>query len=211
MPMPRQSEPRGARHAALLLHAMAAADRDWMLDALPQQERAELIPLLAELEALGIERDPTLIDAVTSDEGLAATPTQAAEGVSGGERPTAVSDEAMLWSLDPQEVSALAELLRIEPAGLVAEFLAVANWPWRDALLANLEPVQRRKIDGHRATMDAAASTPPALRTALIAMIATRLRERPIADETPSLSPWRRLQQSFANVTQGGRFRGTGR
>ncbi|MGJ7502496.1 hypothetical protein ACSFBF_19210 [Variovorax sp. ZT5P49] len=199
--MPRQSEPRGVRHAALLLHAMAPADRSWMLDALPQQERAELAPLLEELEALGIERDPALIDAATSGDELAAP---AYEIVVGTPRPAATSDEAMLHALDVEQVPTLADIFRTEPAGLVAELLSLADWPWREALLQAMEPVQRRKIEAHLAATTPASQTPPGLRAALISMVAARLRGRPSADG-PSSSRWRKLRHSLVNAIQGAR------
>lgn len=205
MPMSRSSEPRGTRHAALLLHAMAPADRNWMLDALPQQDRAELVPLLAELEALGIERDPALIDAATSSDELVAPAISPADDVADdARRPIAMSDEAMLHALDAEQVSALADILRTEPAGLVVEWLGLADWPWREALLQAMEPLQRRKIEACLAAAKPAMQTPPGLRAALISMVAAQLRRRPSVD-APSSSPWRKLRHSFANAFQGTR------
>ncbi len=208
MSMPRPSEPRGARHAALLLHAMAPADRNWMLDVLPHQERAALVPLLAELEALGIERDSALIDAATSGEEFAAPAAlQANEVVSGMPHSAVRPDEAMLRSLDAEQVSVLAGLLWIEPAGLIAEFLGVADWPWHEALLEAMGPMQRRKIEAHLATMGTAASMPPGLRAALISMVVARLRGRPM-DGTPASTPWRKLRHSFVSAFRGGWLQG---
>lgn len=212
MAMPPSSEARGARHAALLLHAMAPADRNWMLDALPQEERADLVPLLAELEALGIERDPALIDAATSGDGFAA-PAAVSPGhglAHGAQSPLPASDEAMLQALDDEQVSALAEILRIEPVGLIAEWLKLVDWSWHASFLQALEHVQRRKIEAHLAAMTTSAQTPPALRAALISMVAARLRGRPPVDVPPT--PWRKLRHSLANAFQGTRRRaGAGR
>lgn len=206
----RSSEPRGARHAALLLHAMAPADRNWMLDALPPQERAELVPLLAELETLGIERDPALIDAATSgSEAGEPSSSLSFHGIDEAQYPAAMSDEAMLRALDARQVLALAEVFRTEPAGLVAEWLSIADWPWRDGLLQAMELVQRRKVEALLAAMHSAAQTPPGLRAALISMVAARLRGRPLADEPPS-SAWLRFRHSLVNAFQGAR-RGAGR
>lgn len=207
MAMPPSSEARGARHAALLLHAMSPADRKWMLDALPQEERADLVPLLAELEALGIEQDPALIDAATSDDSFTApaaiSPGHGLDHVAHSLLPE--SDEAMLQALDDEQVSALTEILRIEPVGLIAEWLKLADWPWRKSFLQALEHVQRRKIEAHLAAMTSSAQTPPALREALISMVADRLRGRPPADVPPT--PWRKLRHSLANAFQATRRR----
>lgn len=207
--MSRSSEPRGARHAALLLHAMAPADRNWMLDALPPQERAELVPLLAELEALGIERDPALIDAATSEGEFGESPPPLHGIGDDAPRPEPMSDEAMLRALDAGQVLALAEILRAEPAGLVAEWLDIAHWPWRDALLQAMEPLQRRKVEAQLATVPPAAQTPPGLRAALISMVAAKLRGHSLADEPPS-STWLRLRHSLVGAFQGA-WRGAGR
>lgn len=46
------------RRCALMLHAVAAVDRDWVLSQLDARRRTELEPLLAELHTLGIAPDP---------------------------------------------------------------------------------------------------------------------------------------------------------
>ena len=195
IPMPDPSEPaRGARHAALLLHAMAPADRDWMLRTLPPRERAELEPLLAELEALGIERDPALIEAATTGSAQDRFDVQTPP-------PVAMSDETMLHALDDERVAVLARMLRAEPAGLVAEWLNLAAWPWRDAVLQAMEPMQRRRIEAHLAGMPVGSSTPPALRAMLVSTIADRLREPPLHEEPPATA-WHRLRHSLAAVFQ---------
>jgi hypothetical protein len=50
--------PAGERHAALALHSMAAADRDWMLQQLGAERRAVIEPLLSELRELGVAAQP---------------------------------------------------------------------------------------------------------------------------------------------------------
>lgn len=205
MSMPHPSESHGVRHAALLLHAMAPADRSWMLDALPQQERAELVPLLAELEALGIERDPALIDAATSDDELAAPVVSLAHDVGNNtQRPIAMSDEAMLHALTAEQMPALADILRTEPASLVAEWLLLADWPWREALLQAMEPMQRRKVEVHLVGMPPMGQTPPGLRAALVSLVAARLRAQPLVD-APTPTPWHKLRRSFVDAFQGRR------
>jgi hypothetical protein len=44
----------GQRRAALTLHALAAPDREWLLEQLPATDRTALRGLLAELRELGI-------------------------------------------------------------------------------------------------------------------------------------------------------------
>lgn len=170
------SESGGARHAALLLHAMAPVDRQWVLDALPSSERQPLAALLAELEALGIERDPGLVAEATAD--AASTATAAAHRIDDTWLETPMSDEAMLQQLNPARVEMLAKQLQGEPAGLVVALLRAGNWSWHGTLLQALEPVQRRRVEAALAERATHATTPPALRAALIASTASRLREQ---------------------------------
>jgi hypothetical protein len=51
----------GRRRAALTLHALAAQDREWLLDQLPATDRTALNSLLAELQELGIPADADVI------------------------------------------------------------------------------------------------------------------------------------------------------
>lgn len=197
-------ESRGARHAALLLHAMSPEDRSWMLEALPASERADLMPLLAELEALGIETDPALIDDATAGAPSAAMPEQEFAAVA--PQPFPVSDEAMLHALDDNQVRELVACLRTEPVGLVAECLRLADWPWREDLLAALEPGQRRRIEASLSATAPGFQTPPGMRAALISTVAARLRERPVG-EAPAAAPWHRLRHSFRQVFRGASLR----
>lgn len=185
-------ETGGARHAALLLHAMAPADRAWMLDALAPSEREGLLGLLAELEALGMERDPTLIAEAT-----AAAPQPLSLSLS-----LSLSDEAMLLALQGSQVHELVECLRAEPSSLIARWLHLADWPWREELLAALEPAQRRRVDAALSAMSAEDSTPPAMRAALIEAVATQVRG-PAAARGSAGRPWRKLKHSFDRLFRG--------
>jgi CHAD domain-containing protein len=51
----------GQRRAALTLHALAAPDREWLLEQLPATDRTALRGLLAELRELGIPADADVI------------------------------------------------------------------------------------------------------------------------------------------------------
>lgn len=177
------SESGGARHAALLLHAMAQADREWVLDALPPAQRQPLTALLAELEALGIERDPGLVAEATAHAASAAT--AAAQRIDDAWLETPMSDEAMLQQLSAARVEILAKQLQSEPAGLVAALLRAATWSWHGTLLQALEPVQRRRVEAALAERAAHVTTPPALRAALIASTASRLREQTLESPHP--------------------------
>lgn len=197
-------ESRGARHAALLLHAMSPEDRSWMLEALPVSERAGLVPLLAELEALGIERDPALIDDATAGAPSAAMPEQDSAAMALPRLP--VSDEAMLHALDGNQVRELVACLRTEPVGLITEWLRLADWPWREDLLAALEPGQRRRIEGKLSATEPGFQAPPGMRAAMISAVAARLQERPVG-KTPAAAPWHKLKHSLSRMFRGGSSR----
>ncbi|TWD85735.1 hypothetical protein FB547_105247 [Variovorax beijingensis] len=197
-------ESHGARHAALLLHAMSSEDRSWMLEALPASERADLVPLLEELEALGIERDPALIGDATAGVPYAALPEQDFAALA--PQPFPVSDEAMLHALDDEQVRELVACLRTEPAGFIVEWLRLADWPWREDLLAALEPAQRRRIEAGLTATVPGFQTPPGMRAALIAAVAARLLERPVAQAT-AVAPWAKLKRSFNQVFRGASLR----
>jgi hypothetical protein len=183
------AESGGARHAALLLHAMAPADRAWMLEALPATQRDELQQLVAELETLGIASDPELIANATASIGRHAQPQR-----------VPMSDEEMLHALDDAQLSAMVRMMRAEPIGLIVQWLRLADWPWRDRLFDALEPGHRRRVEA-ALSVAAPPPAPPALRAALIAAVAVRVRGDASADAP--LRPWRELKQSFHRVFQG--------
>lgn len=148
---PPRVAPESLRHAALVLHGMSEEDRDWVLAALPARERERLLPLLVELQEIGVTRDPTVLDQLIERPG-----SQARKGTT-----------APLDSLDRQSVASLARLLNAEPPQLVACFLALRDWSWQARLARLLEPSRRR------------ASRPsqlaPALQDALLAAVGRQL------------------------------------
>jgi len=197
--------PRGMRHAALLLHAMSPADRDWMLGELPAPERANLLLLLAELEALGIDSDPSLIDDAIS--GAAPTLSSPATPSAAEERSSPISAEAALHALDAQQVRTLAECLKLEPPGLVCELLRLADWPWREDLLAGLELAQRRKIEAGLSETPLGHQVAPGVRSLLISSVSARLRERSVGN-SGGLSAWSRFSQPMRQALSGISLRG---
>lgn len=59
----------GERRAALALHAVAPADRRWLLERLDGAQRERLQALLTELDSLGIRFDPADMEALAGDPG----------------------------------------------------------------------------------------------------------------------------------------------
>lgn len=113
----------GARRAALLLHAMQPADRQWLLAALPPQQGRALEDMLSELRALGIPPDRALLQPLAETRG-----------------PTAAERLARLAPLQRQW---LAQRLQDEGPEFAGRLLA--GQPWSGALLADCEEGFHRK------------------------------------------------------------------
>lgn len=104
----------GTRRAALLLHALPPPDRQWLLGSLPAAQRTALQSLLQELQTLGIEPDPGML-----------------------QRSLAPASHP-LQELQPWQVAYLARWLAAQPALVTVRLLAAHAWQWQGALLAQL-------------------------------------------------------------------------
>jgi len=125
--------PQELRRAALMLHALLPQDRQWLLERLSPERRAQLGALLAELAELGIPRDERLV----RDALAIARPASPI---------TAEASDA--WAtLACQSAGAISTLLEGEPAGLVARLLAMRTWPWADALMQSYDAARRRRVE----------------------------------------------------------------
>lgn len=107
----------GHRQAAVALHALGDADRAAILTHLPAPDQAVLRDYLDELQALGFQSDGAGLSAPD------ATPA----------------------GLELASASAVFSVLEHEPAVLVAQVLALQEWPWKAELLA-LYPSARREL-----------------------------------------------------------------
>jgi len=141
-----------ARHSALLLHAMSLSDRKWVLSRLPLYQQKELTTLVAELEALGISPDASVLSEVLSDSvpspDLLSPDQQEAFGAThlSPLRPV-LSDADFLMALDDVDLNALAKSWRSEPPGLVAMAIGLKNWPWKRKVLVHLPALPRRRVE----------------------------------------------------------------
>lgn len=184
------------RRAALLLHAMAPADRAWMLAQLPEGARIRLQALLRELVALGIPHDAALLRQVAATRAPAEEPIlDVPRGDPGSDVPFATVAGA--------DAARLAAVLRDEPADLVATLLAVRDWTWRDAFLRQLGPLRARQVTECLAARRGDARLGKAGERALLAAVVRRLRDVPpdaahravvgIRPDAPSAKPsvWR--------------------
>ena len=130
------------RRTALVLHALAPSDREWILGRLPERNRAQVLPCLEELVALGIPRDAEFINV--------ALPLKDPAHPSGTRR--------------SRETERLAAALEHDPANLIAMALRSRNDSDRAAVLAALKPGAAREV---RELLDVSAAVPSALQSAL--------------------------------------------
>ena len=111
----------GLRHAVLRWYGLCASDRNWLLDQLDPPGRQRVIALWRELDELD----------------LAPRRAHAA--------PKPVCPDR----LPPRpDVAVLCAVLAAEPPLLIARLLAARAWPWRQDLLARLDPAQRTAVAG---------------------------------------------------------------
>lgn len=135
----------GLRHAALALHAMGRADRDWMLSQLGPDERVALRALLDELMQLGVPQDGRLLEAARS--GLSASPAPRHDGPAGNASALAEMDRealiARVAALTPERVVAV---LREEPVVFASHLMRIHPWPWKAAAMSGLGHAHARRI-----------------------------------------------------------------
>jgi hypothetical protein len=134
--------PDAVRRTALVLHALAPADREWVLGRLPERNRAQVMPCLEELAALGIPRDADLVNIA----------------------PTAKEPVPVVRARRSADVERLVAVLEDEPANLIATTLRSRAEADRAAVLDALAPARAQEV---RELLDTPATIPQALRAAL--------------------------------------------
>jgi len=154
-PAPSAATGARSRQAALLLHGIARADRDWLLRELASGQRRLLEALLAELHALGVPPSPEWIDELL----LPRSATSAAPGAAlpSGTKADAPAEPGPL-PLAALPADAVALVLRGEPDALVARALRGGDSAWRLAVLRRLGAARRRRLGG--ASAQATGSRP---------------------------------------------------
>ena len=139
------------RQSALLLHGLNPDDQRWILSRLAAPDQSILRRHLTELKDLGIAGDSGVREAATATapvSGAAALPATVAHA----------------------SAAQMRLLLAEQPAWLVAHVLALDDWPWRAAYLANLPPPQRERLAAPRC-----APLAPAAAASLLAHLNARL------------------------------------
>lgn len=113
----------GHQHSALLLHGLDESDQTWILAQLGEDDQRLLGEHLAELKDLGIPADAGL-----AQEAITAHRTKAPS--------------------DPLRAATAAQMQAVlaeEPQWLVRQVLALEDWPWREAFLAQFPAHERRR------------------------------------------------------------------
>ncbi|WP_061540368.1 hypothetical protein [Collimonas fungivorans] len=177
------SDTIGFRRTALLLHAMSAADRDWMLAKLDGEMRATLKTMLDELLALGIPADRALLNRAADGIVPAASTRRHSDasvnielnGSANILRADAV--DSAIANLADMGPAALSQILNEEPAELIARLLACHDWKWRDGLLEKLGSGRRLQVERLAHSFSAC---PPRLREVLLQSVAARVAQLPI-------------------------------
>jgi hypothetical protein len=132
------------RRAALLVHAMDASDRAWVLTQLAPEERDPLAAMLAELRALGIPAERELLKQAAAEMPRESDAVRDSESAPRDmPAPDMSSPAALLRRADPALV---ARVLRAEPSALVAAVLALDAWPWHETVLIQLGTVKRSEV-----------------------------------------------------------------
>lgn len=153
----------GYRKAALKLHGMNAADQGWMLQHLPEGERARLKALLYELDELGIKSGRHVSDGIAADEARQRLLSTVAQ-------PEAAAHA--LDALSAASVDEISALLAAEPDDVVATVLAAYPWPWRSHFLAECGVEKRHRLNR---AFKQVPLLKPRLRSELIKLLSNRL------------------------------------
>lgn len=171
------------RRAALVLHALSASDREWILRRLPRGASKVLRGLQGELDELGIPGDRALLEQF-------GTQVQAAHEQRTAQDQAGMSVAQLCRILVPSDPARLAGLLREEPPQLIASFLQLNDWPWREQFVQQLGPLRRKQVT-ERLTAGADRPMPPrerALNRHLLNRIIERIGESELQPPGPHVA-----------------------
>ncbi len=162
-----------ARRAALTLHALPAADREWVIRRLDPGQQQLVDEHLRELQALGVVADQRLVQQALA---WAASHEPASSWRGTLIACDAASIQALLWS---------------EPASLIARVLAQGPWPWEEALLAALGPTRSDQVRALRNSKRANSALDDWLMHELVRRLETVIvRHDPAPAERPPARHW---------------------
>jgi hypothetical protein len=124
----------GLRKAALYLHGLEEVDREWLLNALTEEERQRLQTTLAELDEMGIPKGDAWLPE------LAETPVF--DGRDSGDN----KQLSMIKEIERAELASVTEILDAEPDEIVASLLRHRVWSWRQAYVGKQYLQKRERL-----------------------------------------------------------------
>lgn len=198
--------------AALMLHAMAAGDRNWILQSLPDVQSARLQVLLDELLALGIPKDTSLVAQVVKSLAPESDPipnTRPSATPVGALASAARLTEDGIGYVEAVPIARLLAILKTEPTAVIALLLSLHSWPWQEALLLGLgmrrQQAVRECLAGRAANAGHAHTKDSPLRHALLDRLTLRIRamESPV-ERVPLRHP---AIEAGPGEHSGGRFK----
>lgn len=164
--------------AALSIHELAGADREAVLRVLSPEERARIMPLLEQLQDLGIPAG--MVNRLPPDE--PPIPSIDSDMLQSHRRCAALSAETVMQCTREQSAQTLGALL------------AVRAWPWAQELLRQLPEPRRRAVQEFCQTD---SSIRPAVQAVLVETLAAAAERsgRPVKERVGlfrRLAPWMR-------------------
>lgn len=169
-----------SRHAALTLHALPVADREWVLRRLDPQQQLLVEGHLEELRGLGIPAEMDLVRHAIR------------------QSPPVASESAWRATVAARSGGEMNDVLRGEPAALVARLLDLGPWSWEAEFLQALSPAARARVVTFRRRADVAGHELDAwlLREWVSRLVSAARVDAPAPDLSPRsglTSWWRRI------------------
>lgn len=198
----------GLRQAALLLHSMPLHDRRWMLAQLKVDECASLQGMLSELAELGIPSQHELLCSVTRSPLRRRAATVAEPDIS-GRRPTGdseitphISDNPVMQGMHTASPEAIVQVLRNEPASLVARLLRMADWVWSGQVLQQFGALKRRQIES---CLERVSTSHAALDEMLLSLLLQRIQavtdqlnhDKPVQSFVHPVPWWKKIRAGW--------------
>lgn len=132
------------RRAAIVAHSLSAEDQGWLFAQMEPTALHQLKVLLAELVQLGVPTDRRLLEQalVAADSGGYVQASQVVKS----RTPPGRSNLDFFIGLDAGSEGSLVTVLRQEPALLIARFLRIRAWSWKQKVLDGLPALLRQQV-----------------------------------------------------------------
>jgi hypothetical protein len=161
------------RQSAMLIHALPASDRAWVLSKLSPTQTASLRPLIEELESIGMPKNLELFEQTVILDTASSTESNRLKLDPGSVLQNS-SASKYLSQLDSAACESLFLILRDEPPMLVARLLNLGPWIWEANFLHQLMILKRKQIADCRSQL-LNKRQPEALAASIVELAAERL------------------------------------